>query len=103
MRLADGSVQNSYMVKIANMTHRPQSYRLSVSGLDGLAVTGPGTERLPGGDLALSADAGTVRSHRIHVRSPASAAVAPSTPLRFTLTEEAGGRSRQVGTVFLAP
>lgn len=36
----EGLVQNVYNLKIINMDHMPQRYRLSVSGLDGLQVIG---------------------------------------------------------------
>lgn len=101
--LADGSVQNSYVVKVSNMTHRPQTYRLAVSGIDGVTMTGAGTDALPGGALGLSAAADTVQTYRIHVRAPATAIRAPSTPLRFTVTGMSGDTSRHAGTVFLAP
>ena len=101
--LSDGSIQNSYAVKISNMSRRPQTYRLTVSGINGAIVTGPGVEALPGGELELSAGADTVQTYRIHVRSPARAVTAPSTPLSFTLTGASDGGARRAGTVFLAP
>jgi cytochrome c oxidase accessory protein FixG len=101
--LSDGSIQNSYAVKISNMSRRPQTYRLTVSGINGAIVTGPVLEALPGGELELSAGADTVQTYRIHVRSPARAVTAPSTPLSFTLTGASDGGARRAGTVFLAP
>jgi polyferredoxin len=36
----EGLVQNVYNLKLINMDHQPQRYRLSVSGLEGLRVIG---------------------------------------------------------------
>ncbi|WP_431858184.1 cytochrome c oxidase accessory protein CcoG [Azospirillum sp.] len=101
--LADGSVQNSYLVKISNMSLRPQTYRIAVSGIDGIAVTAPGADALANGELQLSAGADSVQTYRIHARIPAGAVAARSTPLSVTLTGVADGATRRVDTVFLAP
>ena len=40
--LSDGSIQNSYTLKISNMSRQTQAYRLTVTGVDGATVTRPG-------------------------------------------------------------
>ena len=101
--LADGSIQNSYTVKIANMSRRPQTYRLAVSGIDGLTVTGAGAQAGADGGLALSAGPDAVQTYRIHVRSASATIPAAATPLRFTLTGGPDAGAGEAGTVFLAP
>jgi len=101
--LADGAVQNSYTLKVANMTRRPQGYRLSLSGIEGAAVTGAGIDGRDGGDLLLTAQPDTVDSFRIHVRARPEALAGRSTAMSFTLTPVADGDRLIAGTVFLAP
>ncbi len=101
--LYDGSIQNSYTVKIANMTRRPQGYRLSLSGLKGAVVTAAGVDSPNGTELELTAQPDTVQTYRIHVRVPAGTVAAASTPVTVTLTSMTDGTARQTGTVFLAP
>ena len=99
--LSDGAIQNSYTVKISNMTRQPQSYRLTLSGIAGATVTASGAEAAAQGALELTAAPDSVQTYRIHVRAPAGAATVPSTPVTLTLT---GADSRfDARTVFLAP
>ena len=49
--LSDGSIQNSYTLKISNMSRQTQVYRLTVSGIDGATVTRPGADALADGEL----------------------------------------------------
>ena len=101
--LSGGDVQNSYTVKIANMTRRPQDYRLTLSGLDGAVLSGAGVTGPDGAELALTAAPDAVQTYRVHVRAPQSAVAAASTPVTFTLTGAAEGALREAATVFLAP
>ncbi|WP_448206990.1 cytochrome c oxidase accessory protein CcoG [Azospirillum sp. sgz302134] len=101
--LSDGGIQNSYTVKIANMTRQPQAYRLTLSGLDGATLATAGTNAAGGSALELSAEPDMVQTYRVHVRMPAKAALPASTPVTVTLTNRADGTVRRTDTVFLAP
>ena len=101
--LSDGAVQNSYTVKISNMTRAPQGYRLTVSGPGGVVVTAAGGGNADGSAPVLGAEPDTVQTHRVHVRAPAGAAASGSTPLTLTLTRLSDGTVHQAETVFLAP
>lgn len=95
VQLADGVVQNSYTVKIANMGRTAQTYTLSASGPAGLALSASG-------GLETTAPAGAVATLRAHVRLPAGGAGAPSVPLVF-IARAANGEIHQTETVFLSP
>ncbi len=97
--LSDGRVQNSYTVKLSNMTPQPQSFRLSLSGIPGAAATVAGSAE--GSAPVLTAGADRVETVRVHVR--VAAGLPPSTPLTVTLTDTATGRTHSADTVFLAP
>lgn len=49
---SDGLIQNNYLLKIANMTDEPQTFQVSVSGLEGLTVNSPTEIRVDGGESA---------------------------------------------------
>jgi cytochrome c oxidase accessory protein FixG len=61
--LSDGSIQNSYTLKISNMSRQTEAYRLTVSGIDGATVTRPGADALADGELELSAGCCAVLPH----------------------------------------
>ncbi|HYG85364.1 MAG TPA: cytochrome c oxidase accessory protein CcoG [Azospirillum sp.] len=99
--LADGRVQNSYTVKISNMTRQPQTYRLAVSGIEGATVAVAGADGPDGLELTAQPDA--VETYRIHVRARTQALAVPSIKLAFALTRAPDGAVLEAGTVFLAP
>lgn len=106
IRLSDGAIQNSYTVKIVNQSRGERQFRLSATGLERLALSGPGTEALPDGTLGLSAAPDAVQTYRIHVRTGSGMAgttISGSAPLTFTLSDLSGSTARTVRTVFLAP
>ncbi len=48
----DGLIQNSYLLKIANMTDQPETFEVVVSGMDGLEFRTPQTVIVPAEDSA---------------------------------------------------
>ena len=101
--LSGGDLQNSYTVKIANMTRQPQAHRLTLAGIAGAVLTAAGVEGAEGAELDLTAAPDTVQTYRVHVRVPRSAVAAVSTPVTFTLTNAAEGGVQTAATVFLGP
>ncbi len=47
----EGLIENVYTLKIVNMDEHPHTYRLSVSGLEGLRISGPSEVEVPGGSI----------------------------------------------------
>ena len=47
----DGLIENTYTLKIMNRTQLPQTYRVEVSGLEGLTLTGTDKVSIEGGEL----------------------------------------------------
>lgn len=99
--LSDGAIQNSYTVKIANMTGSAQTYRLSAAGPAGLALSASGAAATADGGLEVSVAARSVGTLRAHVRLPKAGAAA-SVPLSFT-ARAANGEILAAETVFLSP
>jgi polyferredoxin len=76
---ADGLIQNNYLLKIANMTEEPQTFLVSVSGLDGLAFDSPQELTVAGSD--------SVTLPTILVL-PKEANKLPTNKIMFTITSE---------------
>ena len=68
--LADGSIQNGYDVKILNMTQQPQELVLTVEGLEGATMAGPGLADEGTSELHVSVEPDLVLPLRLYVRSP---------------------------------
>jgi cytochrome c oxidase accessory protein FixG len=76
VRLSDGSVRNTYTVKILNKAARPRDYALSVTGLPGSLLTiveqeAPAADAARGVSLAVKPD--TVGTYRMLLHAPAGA------------------------------
>jgi cytochrome c oxidase accessory protein FixG len=70
---SDGLIQNSYLLKIANMTEQPQTFVISVDGLPGLAFRSSERVKVPSGDavtvptlLVLPADLNRLPTSKIY-------------------------------------
>jgi polyferredoxin len=98
--LADGTIRNNFTVKVWNRSYDEPTYRLVVDGLADatVAVVGAPQERPV---IATRADG--VASHRVHVTAAQGARLAESTPVTFSLQDEAGRTVASTSTVFLAP
>ncbi len=47
----DGQIENSYLIRIANMDQREHTYQLSVAGVEGVELQGSGVYTLGGGEV----------------------------------------------------
>jgi len=75
-----GMVQNVYNLKLINMDHRPQRYRLSVSGLEGLQIIGQ-TE-------GIEIDSGSVADLPLRVQIDPIELKSPSSEILFHIESE---------------
>ncbi len=101
--LADGSVRNTYTVKIHNKTNYPQLYTLDVDGLPAAAeawIVGRSPE--PIGQIILAADADAVADYTFLVAVPRADLDAASLDLEFSVTSEMGEVATH-DTVFRGP
>ena len=73
-------VQNVYNLKLINMDHRPQRYRLSVSGLEGLQIIGQ-TE-------GIEIDSGSVADLPLRVQIDPIELKSPSSEILFHIESE---------------
>lgn len=68
VQLSDGSIRNSYTIKILNKTHDDRAFSLSVQGLDGAAIKLQGAGELDAGHINVLAD--SVGQFRLLVDAP---------------------------------
>jgi cytochrome c oxidase accessory protein FixG len=101
--LADGSVRNSYTLKIVEKRHHERMLTLRVDGLPGATLAGLAAGEARDQAIPLSVRPGSVASHRVHVFAPAGARLPESTPVTFRLLEPDGREAARHDSVFLAP
>ncbi len=101
--LSDGSIRNTFEVKIHNKTNFPQLFTLDIAGLPPSAeVWANNRSPEPLGSMLLMADADTVASYTILVAVPREDVTAASVDLTFQVTSEMGEVATQ-RSVFRGP
>jgi cytochrome c oxidase accessory protein FixG len=100
--LSDGSIRNTYTLKVLNKSAMPVRYALSLDGLPAahLELLGDGNQ---GGAAVIDAPRDGVATVRAYVTLPRSALTADSLPLTFAVAESGGAASARRATVFLGP
>ena len=100
--LADGSIQNGYDVKVLNMTTQPRDLVLTLEGLPGATMTGPGLATEGTRELRVSVEPDIVLPLRVYVRSPAEG-LTPQTDFNMIVTSEDGAATAAAAVRFEAP
>jgi len=92
--VAGGKLENVYRLQIMNATEQPQHYRISATGLDGLAVA-----------TQAQVEIGPAESRWVAVRLqvPYGSAAAGSHPIEFQIGDAAGEAHVAEKSVFLVP
>ena len=102
VRLADGSIRNSYTLKILNMETTDRQLSLSIDEPADARLATLGMDE-PAESVALDAPMDGVGTHRLHITIPASSVRGKSMPLDLILTDRATGESISFETVFRGP
>jgi cytochrome c oxidase accessory protein FixG len=68
--LSSGEIRNGYTVKTLNMLAEPRRFRLTMSGLDGGAMTVAGSDAPPGTTAEFEVEADKLRALRVVVTAP---------------------------------
>ena len=100
--LTDGRIRNAYTFKILNKARRPQSYALSVAGIEGARLDVIGYDS-DGRTAELPVGGDTVGSFRVLVTVPRARLAETATPLIFVVTERATGKVVEDESVFAGP
>ncbi|WP_126974908.1 cytochrome c oxidase accessory protein CcoG [Frigidibacter oleivorans] len=95
--LSDGSIRNTYEVRVRNKQHEPRSFAFSVAGVPDLAVTVEG-----GTEAAQDIAADTLGETRLYVVAPAGSAAAAAERSQIAIwIEDTTSRDRvSVDTIF---
>jgi cytochrome c oxidase accessory protein FixG len=101
VRLSDGSVRNGYTVKLMNHAPIARNFQLEVSGIpvQKLQVIGLPQDKNP---VVLEVEQDRIRTLRVLVTIPASAAKDGRGDIHFTLREQQSGETRRVETIFVS-
>ena len=84
VRLSDGTIRNSYLVKIRNMESRPRDVAIAITQLAGATLWDERGERQPGTQsIRLRVDADQVRAVQLFVAAPAAGP--EHAPIAFTV------------------
>lgn len=103
VRLSDGALRNTYLVKIVNKREQPRRLRIVISGIEGATATLLGDGE---GDTIVEAPSANVVAAKLFVRVPIGSQAklrGESTPLRIEVRDEAGGNVRVRDTTFRGP
>jgi cytochrome c oxidase accessory protein FixG len=101
--LSDGGIRNGYTIKIANKTDTVRTVRLSVQGIDGVAMS------IAGGDgqaNIIDMPAADVRALKLYAtvtKSVRAKLTGSSTPLQIVVTDAETGITRSRSTSFRGP
>ncbi len=72
VRLSDGAIRNSYLIKVRNMEQRPRDVEIAVAGLNRAALWGEGGDRKQAAtSMRLRVDADQIRAVQVFVAAPA--------------------------------
>ncbi len=92
--VSGGKIENVYRLQVMNATESSQSYRISVSGMNGIAMTS---------EEDVTVDATQSRWIAVRVQLPYEGAVAGSHAIRFDITSGNDGKRIGEKSVFLVP
>jgi len=71
VRLSDGAIRNTYVVKVRNMEARPRAVEVSIAGIDGVIWSDHGTRDTAGKALRLTVDPDKVAKQQVFVAANA--------------------------------
>ncbi len=103
VQLSDGTIRNGYTFKILNMINVPQTFTLSISGLNGANFTVNGLAKDPVDRVVLEVEGDTVSTFRVFVRAPHESLHDQFEDMAFILTNSETGDVIEYGSRFAGP
>ena len=103
VKLSDGSIRNSYTVKVLNRVREPKIYALTLQGLDGATLSVLGLEEGDGETAMLAAKPDQVSTYRLFVTVPPTSIDDPVEDLRVVLTDSVEDDVFSFDTIFRGP
>ncbi|MCU0831037.1 MAG: cytochrome c oxidase accessory protein CcoG [Rhizobiaceae bacterium] len=103
VQLSDGSIQNSFAVKISNRQPTPRLFTVTVDGFIDATLASAGLDDMGGQSVLLGIDANKLRDIRVQIRHPREGITAERTPFAIVIRDLAGGETTVLEGVFNAP
>lgn len=101
---SDGSIRNGYTVRVLNKHRDRRDFRLTVEGLPaGIRIDAVGADKSVEGAPLLTVDPDQTREVRVSVTAPKGMKVDTSTPVIFSIREEATGETARAKDFFKGP
>lgn len=98
VKLSDGSIRNSYTLKILNKTHETRHFTLSVEGVEAKELSFRSARQQETGDLEVLG--GTVRQYRVMLVAEKQAH--PRLAVTFRINENDGKMAAEATTIFVS-
>ncbi len=96
VRLSDGTIRNSYTVKVRNMQNRPRNFEVSLEGLpQGVIWTEEGNRQSAARKIAVRVDADQVRPLELFVAAPSQREEHADIAIQLRALDPEGGTARQ--------
>ncbi|MCG7347010.1 4Fe-4S dicluster domain-containing protein [Sphingomonas sp. ACRSK] len=93
VRLSDGSIRNTYTIKVRNMENRPREVEIGLSGLTGAAMWNDGGSRETAGPtVRLKVPADQVARTRVFVAAPAQGPTRQDVTFTVRALDQEGGQ-----------
>jgi cytochrome c oxidase accessory protein FixG len=102
VELSDGSVRNSFTIRLVNKDPQAQQFRVSIEGLEGITLAAEGVPAAPQGGLLVSVGPDQTREVRVHASLPPDR-VPRSRDLQFRITNLQSGATAVARDHFMMP
>ncbi|MGH6923296.1 MAG: cytochrome c oxidase accessory protein CcoG [Propylenella sp.] len=99
--LSDGSIRNTYALKLLNMQPEPRTLSVRLEGLPGAVMWHAGAEANRGTEFSVPVEPDRVRELRVFVIAPAG--IRGSADFTFVVADEAGGETVTTAAQFHGP
>ncbi len=102
VELSQGGIRNGYTIRLINKELEPRSFMIGVDGVPGATLEAIGVSDQQSGNPVVTVDPDTTREVRLLVVTP-QVPDASSTPVTFTITDQATGKTDVAHDFFRAP
>lgn len=94
VRLSDGSIRNSYVVKVRNMEARPREVEIGIAGIDGVVWNEEGSRETAGRSVQMTVGADQVAKTQLFVAVPAAGEKRSDVTFTVRALDAEGGNAR---------
>jgi len=103
VQMSDGTVRNSYMVKLVNREARPRRFEVSVAAPAGALIVDPAAGGAPAPRIEIPVRPDGIDARRLHVRIPADALLGETGEIRLVARALDGADAAEASARFSGP